>query len=72
MLGSTITRYKRFPDDQELALRLTTNDSYRFKRRLYLLRMGWTLRDVLAHGVIDYGQVSKQDAKDKPHLKGAS
>jgi hypothetical protein len=26
----------------------------------------------LAHGVIDHGQVSKQDAKDKPHLKGAS
>lgn len=30
--------YKRFPDDEEFASKLTTNDSYHFKRRLYLLR----------------------------------
>lgn len=30
--------YKRFPDDEEFASKLATNDSYHFKRRLYLLR----------------------------------
>lgn len=54
MPGSTITSYKRSPNDQEFALELTTSDSYHFKRRLYHLRMGWALRDVLAHGVFDY------------------